>query len=250
MSTSIEISEAAGVRYLHFGSDWIQGAMRLSSLNTLELQYTREMMAGLVLREEGWPRNVLAIGLGAGSLSRFIHEHCPQTRQTVVEIEERVVAAARHFFELPEPSPRFHIEIGDGADYVQHGERRFDCVLVDGYDANARCGALDTPAFYAAVRARLSDSGLMAVNLFGSARGFDASLTRINRAFSGRVLAFPSCDSGNIIVFAATGDEIRLPLADMRERARQLKTRNGLDLLPAISRLEHAGRVPGGVLTL
>ncbi|MDX5444983.1 MAG: fused MFS/spermidine synthase [Zoogloeaceae bacterium] len=250
MATHIDVSEEAGVRYLHFGSDWVQGAMRIRDPNALELQYTREMMAGLLLRDEDWPRSVLTIGLGAGSVTKFIHHHCPQARQTVVEIEPRVIAAARHFFALPDPDQRLTVETGDGADYVQRGERRFDHVLVDGYDAKARSGALDTPAFYAAVRARLSDQGLMAVNLFGSARGFDATLARICKAFDGRVLAFPSCDSGNVIVFAATGEEIALPLADMRERARTLKTRTGLDLLPAISRLEQAGSVPGGVLLL
>ena len=54
--SSIEISERAGVRYLHFSSDWVQGAMRVQRPNALELPYTREMMAGLLLREPPWPR--------------------------------------------------------------------------------------------------------------------------------------------------------------------------------------------------
>lgn len=250
MATHIDVSEQAGVRYLHFGSDWIQGAMRIRDPNALELQYTREMMAGLLLHDEDWPRNALAIGLGPGSIAKFIHHHCAQTRLTVVEIEPRVVAAARHFFALPEPDMRLTIEIGDGAEYVQQGDRLFDYVLVDGYDAKARSGPLDTPAFYAAVKARLSTRGLMAVNLFGSARGFDASLARICDVFEDRVLAFPSCDSGNVIVFAAAGEVVELPLPDVRERAKGLKARTGLDLLPTISRLEQAGQVPGGTLIL
>jgi spermidine synthase len=51
MNTPIDISEESGVRYLHFGSDWVQGAMRLRKPNALELTYTREMMAGLLFRE-------------------------------------------------------------------------------------------------------------------------------------------------------------------------------------------------------
>jgi hypothetical protein len=45
MTTPIDISEQAGVRYLHFGSTWIQGAMRIARPWNLELEYTREMMA-------------------------------------------------------------------------------------------------------------------------------------------------------------------------------------------------------------
>ena len=44
---NINTSEAAGVRYLHFGSDWVQGAMRIARPYALELDYTKEMMLPL-----------------------------------------------------------------------------------------------------------------------------------------------------------------------------------------------------------
>jgi spermidine synthase len=47
---NIDISEEAGVRYLHFGSSWVQGAMRIARPFALELDYTREMMVPLLLR--------------------------------------------------------------------------------------------------------------------------------------------------------------------------------------------------------
>src|SRR4051812_10429009 len=66
MSSSIDISEQKGVRFLPFGSEWVQGAMRIARPVNLELSYTREMMAGLLMREEKlWPRRILLIGLGA-----------------------------------------------------------------------------------------------------------------------------------------------------------------------------------------
>src|SRR5689334_14676453 len=85
---SIEVSEEAGIRYLHFGSDWVQGAMRIKKPFALELQYTREMLACLLWRPHAeWPRRVLLIGLGAGSLLKFLHRHCPAARLHVVEID-------------------------------------------------------------------------------------------------------------------------------------------------------------------
>ncbi|HRP98824.1 MAG TPA: fused MFS/spermidine synthase, partial [Rhodocyclaceae bacterium] len=206
MAAPIDISETAGVRYLHFGSEWIQGAMRIRRPNALELMYTREMMAGLLLNGDDWPRSALLIGLGAGSLTRFMYHHCPQARLRVVEIEPRVVAAATQFFRLPPPDERLAIAIDDGARYVLQGDERFDYVLVDGFDRNARAGALATLPFYQAVRARLSGRGLMSVNLFGRARGFRASVERITSAFDDRAIAFPSCDSGNVIALAAAGE--------------------------------------------
>src|SRR5512142_1132558 len=100
---AIEVSEEAGVRSLHFGSDWVQGAMRIARPFALELEYTREMMAALLLRPHGdWPRRVLLIGLGAGSLTKFLWRHRPLAKLTVVEINPAVVPAARQYFKVPD----------------------------------------------------------------------------------------------------------------------------------------------------
>ena len=93
---SVDISEEAGVRYLHFGSDWVQGAMRIARPWALELSYTREMMAGLLLRPTNlWPRSALLIGLGAGSLAKFIYRNLPDCRITIVEINPQIEFIAR-----------------------------------------------------------------------------------------------------------------------------------------------------------
>ena len=256
MNPPIDISEAAGVRYLHFGSDWIQGAMRIRKPYALELAYTREMMAGLLLRDglaaDGghWPRKVLIIGLGAASLARFAHHHLPQARIRVVEIAPAVVAAARQFFKLPTEDARFSVHIGCGAQFVVEHEETWDYVLIDGFDRNARAGVLDTAPFHQAVRARLSARGIMAVNLFGRSRGYKTSLDRIVRAYDDRALVFPSCDSGNVVAFGAAGEPIARTADELRERARALKQQTGLDLLPTVTRLEAAGGLPGGHLQL
>src|SRR5690606_320339 len=102
-------------------------------------------------------------------------------------------------------------------------------------------GALDTEPFHRALRERLTENGLVAANLFGRSRGYKASLERIFRAFDDRALAFPSCDSGNVVAFAAVGEPIVLPVAELRARAVALKAATALDLLPTVTRLEQAG---------
>ena len=195
----ILVSEEAGVRYLHFSSDWIQGAMRIARPYALELEYTREMMAALLLRPEpNWPRKVLLIGLGAASLTKFLHRHRPDAKLTIVEIEPAVVAAARQHFRLPDDDARLRIVIGDGADYVADAKTRFD----------------------------------------------------LARAFDGRALCFPSCDSGNAVAFAAAGDAVDFGLSELRSAARRLKKDTGLNLLPTLMRLEGWHRCEGSRLVL
>jgi spermidine synthase len=251
MTTPIDVSEEAGVRYLHFGSTWIQGAMRIARPWALELDYTREMMACLLLRPEpGWPRSALLIGLGAASLPKFLYRHRPQAKLTVVEIEPDVVAAARHFFKLPDDPARLKIDIADGVEWLAGNDKTFDLILVDGFDADARAGALDTLPFYQACRAHLSDDGLMVVNLLGRNRGFAASVGRIGSAFDGRTLVFPSTDHGNTIAFAAAGQPVRIPLTELKALAQGLKKDTGLNLLPTLTRLFYWQACPEGVLAL
>ncbi len=274
MSTPIHISEEVGVRYLHFSSDWVQGAMRIARPWNLELEYTREMMAALLLREDArWPRKVLRkgggaaaghppavsipsslrldadclplvyplrvllIGLGAASLTKFLYRNYPLAHLTVVEIEPNVVAAARQFFKLPEDPKRIHLVIGDGVEYVANNDRKFDLILVDGYDEDASSGELDTLLFYQWCRTRLSNEGILSVNLLTSHGHLNASISRMAEAFDDRVLGFPSCESGNAIALAATGDPIDISLDDMKESALALKEATGLNLLPTLARL-------------
>ena len=248
---AVDISEEAGVRYLHFGSDWVQGAMRIARPWSLELAYTREMMAGLLLRGDShWPRSALLVGLGAGSLAKFIYRNLPDCRITVVEINPQVEFIARQYFRLPDDPVRLTVTISDGADYMLAGERCFDYILVDGFDPDACAGPLDTLPFYQACRARLTGSGLLGVNLLGRNKGFAASVERIRTAFDGRVAVFPSCDSGNTIAFATGGEPVAVTLDEMRARAQRLKTDSGLDLLSTISRLQLGHPLPDGLLRI
>jgi spermidine synthase len=249
MTTSINISEEAGVRFLHFSSEWIQGAMRIARPWNLELEYTREMMASLLLREGGgiaaghppaYPLRVLLIGLGAASLTKFLYRNHPLAHLTVVEIEPNVVAAAQQYFKLPEDPKRINLVIGDGMEYVANNDKKFDLILVDGYDEDASSGALDTLLFYQWCRARLSNAGILSVNLLTSNGRLDASISRIAEAFDNRVLGFPSCESGNAIALAAAGDPIDISLDDMKESALALKEATGLNLLPTLTRLTKA----------
>jgi spermidine synthase len=251
LAFSIDIREEKGVRTLHFGSEWIQGAMRISRPWNLELDYTREMMGSLLLREpRNFPRKVLLIGLGAASLTKFLYRNYPLAKLTVVEIEPAVVAAARQFFKLPEDPLRLNIVIGDGAEFVAACNRKWDLILVDGFDPDARAGMLDTLPFYTAARAGLTDKGILSVNLLDRGRGFKASLERIQTAFDGRALAFPSCDSGNTIAFGAAGEPVEITLDDLKDQAAELKEKTGLNLIPALTRLEAAQSCKGGVLTI
>jgi spermidine synthase len=246
---SIEISESAGVRYLHFSAEWIQGAMRISRPNVLELAYTREMMAGLLLRDPPWPRNALLIGLGAGSLTKFIYHELPGTKITVVEIDPQVEAVARLYFNLPDDPLRLRIAIDDGACFMLRDGERYDYILVDGFDKSGKAGILDTQPFYQACRARLAGEGLLSVNLLGRGRKLAAGKERIAAAFDGQAVVFPSGGgSGNAIALARGGEPIDVGFEALLERTGAIHRQTGLDLASAVYQLRMEGCFVGNRL--
>ena len=227
---------------LHFGSEWIQGAMRIARPYTLELEYTREMAACLLLRPDSdWPRRVLQIGLGAGSLAKFWYRHRPETKQTIVEINPAVVFMAQQSFRLPTDEARIDIQIADGVAWMHQEQReKFDCIMVDGYDHNARFGALGTEAFYRNCRARLSKRGLLVLNLFGRTHGYKKQIENLRTAFDDRVLALAAVEGGNAIAFAVNGERVALEMPMLRAGAKRLMDETGIKFTGTLVRIDQA----------
>ena len=237
----IVISEERGVRYLHFGSPWVQGAMRIARPWALELEYTRELMMPLLLRRgRGWPARVLQVGLGAASITKFLHRHRPEARLTVVEILPDVVEMARTSFRLPDESPRLAIIVADAVDFMVTARGRYDLIVVDGFDAKGRAGMLDSAAFYANCRAHLAPGGMLAVNLLTRRKSAAASVERLGHAFGEHVLALPPSEPGNVVALSATEDVIADSPRELGDCARALKAETGLDLAPTLARLARA----------
>ncbi len=236
---SLEVSEAQGVRYLHFGSHLVQGAMRIARPWSLELEYTREMMLPLLLRtRSGWPKSVLQVGLGTASFTRFLHRHRPDARLTVVEIAPEVLAAARQFFKLPPESAHLRIEIADAHDWLATTRRKFDLILVDGFDAEGRAGMLETEPFYLNCRNHLNAGGMLAANVLTRNRSVTRITDRLRAAFEDRVIVLPPCGAGNTVALAAKDGELRIVPAELRAAASRWKAESGLDLAPTLERLE------------
>lgn len=226
VSPQVTLSEEDGVRYLHFGSVWVQGAMRLSKPWALELDYQRQMMAPLLFLPA--PRRVLQLGLGAAALTKFCWRNLPDAEITVVEISEDVVSAARQWFQLPPDDVRLTVLIDDACAVVANPRLRrcFDWLQVDLYDRDARGPVCDDESFYTACRRALVGPGVAAFNLFG--RGFESSFARIAWAFADRVLVLPEADAGNRVALAFAGPRLQVQWRELYMHAQRLEQQFGL----------------------
>lgn len=215
----VTFSEEAGVRFLHFGTEWVQGAMRLARPDAIELEYARQLMAFTLFLAS--PRHLVQLGLGAASVTRFCHRAYPDASVIAVELNPAVVVAARTMFGLPHDEPGLSVIEADADAFVNDpaNERVFDAMQVDLYDARARGPVLESPDFYAACRACLRAPGVLTVNLFGAHASFGRNMRSLREAFEGRVIALPEVHEGNRVALAFHGPSIDVPWTAMRKRA-------------------------------
>lgn len=227
----VNFSDLGDVRYLHLGTEWVQGSMLLDRPFDIELEYVQRMMAWLLFVEPDSvaQRHAMQLGLGAASLTKFCHKKL-RMRTTAIELNPQVIAACRLWFKLPRDDARLSVIQADAAAVVKDERRHgtVDALQVDLYDAEAAAPVLDTEDFYADCRRLLTEDGCMTVNLFGRSSSFDRSLEKIAAAFGrAAVWAFRPTREGNTIVLA-----LRTPVVPPRgllpQRADEIRSRWGL----------------------
>jgi spermidine synthase len=236
--SSVDISEKDGVRALHLGSVTVQSAMRVAAPYQLELTYSRGMMMFLLFSDK--VRDVLIVGLGGGSIPKFIYHYLPPLRVTAVELNPAVVVAARSAFLLPPDDERLRVVLGDGVVHVKQTTGSADVLMVDAFDSKGVAPGLSSQEFYDNCANALTTDGILVVNLWGSDKNFDIYLQRIEHSFDGRVLVLPTGRPGNILVFAFARHPGDLRWKSLRERARTLQAQHPIEFLEFVERLrEH-----------
>ena len=236
--SSIAVSDQRGYRTLHVGGEAIQSTMRLSDPWALALDYTRCMMAFLLFHPE--PRQALMLGLGGGSLAKFFWKNLKKTAVHVVELDERVIAAARTQFALPPDDARLRVEVGDGAQALS--PECCDVLVIDAYHDEEHVQELASAEFYDAAFLALAEPGVMVVNFMDDDKLFDVYLKRMEAAFGGRVLAMKALYDPNILVFALKGIGPAIPWDTLRGRAAQLEARLELPFTRYVPRLRSMNR--------
>lgn len=217
----IAVSDERGIRSLHIGGEAIQSAMRISDPWSLHLDYTRCMMASLLFQPQ--PRTALILGLGGGSIAKFLHRRLRGVRIRAIEIDKRVVDVARAQFALPPDGPRLKVEVGDGATALDGAE--VDLLVVDAFDDETPAEPLATREFFERARAALAPGGVMAANLMSDDPKLARRLHDIRDAFGGVVVQLPAFTDENLIVIGLQAPPPRIAWRDLHERARALQAR-------------------------
>jgi len=227
---SVTFSESGGVRYLHFGSELIQGAMRIRDPDEIYLEYNQQMMAWLLFLETRPGMRVAQLGLGTGALTKFQHRYCPAVKTTVVELNPAVIISARSMFFTPDDDRRLETLQTDAKAFVLNSKQhnQFDAVQVDLYDAICDGPAASSLEFYKGCYDILKSPGVMTVNLFSRHKSFDLNLKNICEAFDNRVLLFPESHDCNVVAIGFKGPKLTAQWKEVSKRAKLILEKTGL----------------------
>ncbi len=227
----IEVVEAGGVRSLHFDSVARQSAMSLSQPDWVELSYVRGLLQTLLYVPA--PRRVLMLGLGGGSLAKFLFQQYPDCLIEAVEYRSGVPPVAHRFFGLP-VNPRIHIHLEDGRAYAvreaQSGLARFDHIYIDAFDCQGLAECVNRHDFFLACKKLLHPQGILAINLWGTqADSFRESRRLLNLYFPGRIFRLDVPGRGNVIAMTPGASWVSPKPHQISERARLLEIRTGIE---------------------
>ncbi|AFJ01389.1 Spermidine synthase-like protein [Methylophaga frappieri] len=245
----IEVVDEGDIRSLHFGTFPKQSSMSRRRPHQLILSYTQAMMAALLLQPE--PKRVLIIGLGGGSVVKFLLHHWPNCQIWVIEYRQDVIQTAQQYFSVPEDNDHLTVIHADGIDWVSawfHEQHAlFDMIFVDAYDHEGMSAGIGAQLFFDACAGVLTDSGVMSINLWGSDRnGFTQTMQRINLSFKDQSVLLPVPDKGNVIALASHAPLDRKQLKQRQSLAIELEQAL---TLPMTAFLQRINRHNGSLLS-
>ena len=106
--------------------------------------------------------DVLILGMGTGTYATQCRRYFGNMSITGVEIDEKITALAREYFELPEEVP---VITYDGRAYLNADDGKYDLIMVDAYQDITIPFQMSSVEFFTLVKDHLNDDGVMVVNM-------------------------------------------------------------------------------------
>jgi spermidine synthase len=230
----IIVTERGSIRTMYFvvdGTRYIESRKDLDHPNSLDLDYSRTMMAGFLLNPA--PKRFMMMGLGGGQISNYLFERFPELEIDAVDIDPEVVRLAHKYFGVPE-HPRYRTHVGDGRMFIENASEPWDQIMLDAFRGVFVPYHLKTREAYRACLAKLTPGGVVVANLHNLTRMYPHDRQTLAAVFPHRY-SFVS-ESGNQTTFVASASSERVSTYAIRENARQVANRFDFDTLGLAAR--------------
>ncbi len=162
------------------GWDYTESVTNLRDPDDLPLRYAQVMTIAILYPEE--PKKILMLGLGGGSISTYFGRFMPELAIDTVEIDRRVIGAARTYFGLRESERVRYLE-GDGRVFLNRSKELYDLILLDAYRGGFVPFHLLTKEFYTLAKQRLTPSGALASNVHDGTKLYASTVKTLGEVF-------------------------------------------------------------------
>ena len=231
----VQVTESGSVRTLYFvvdGTRYIESRFDLEHPHSLDLDYSRTMMAGFLVNPR--PKRLMMMGLGGGQITNYLFERFPGLEIDAVDIDPEVVRLAQKYFGVPSNDPRYRCHVGDGRLFIEKAEEGWDMMMLDAFRGVFVPYHLKTREFYQACLDKLGDDGVVVANLHNMTKMYPYDRTTMATVFPQRY-SFVS-EAGNQTTFVASANAARVGAYAMRRNAREAASHFDFDLLGLAAR--------------
>lgn len=184
------------------------------------MYYDYAMAAPLMLEELNAKEcEVLILGMGTGTYATQCKKYFGDMNIEGVEIDERITALAREYFNLPADVP---VTTYDGRAYLNAVDKKYDVIMVDAYQDITIPFQMSSVEFFTLVKEHLKEDGIMVVNMNmrGSKEGnINQYLADTISTVFGEVYTVEVTGGTNRELFASDNEDM---LANLEENRLQL----------------------------
>jgi spermidine synthase len=117
------------------------------------------LMAGVQTKDK---LDVLILGMGTGTFATQCGYYFDNMAIEGVEIDEKITALARTYFELPDDT---NVTTYDGRAYLNAIDKKYDVIMVDAYQDITIPFQMSSIEIFTLVKEHLTDDGVMVVNM-------------------------------------------------------------------------------------
>ncbi len=135
-----------------------QGGISLDVPDKLLFEYTQMSIVSLAFLERE-PDDILMVGLGAGSIPRYLNRYYPDAAIDIVEIDPDMVSVAKEYFYFRE-NGNMRVYVEDGRVYVKRMQEKYDIIFLDAYQSDYIPFHLTTLEFLKEVKSKLKEDGV------------------------------------------------------------------------------------------
>lgn len=219
------------LRSLHFGNKTQQAAMFLYNPVLLMHKYTQAMLTSLCWKI---PQKVLVLGVGGGSVLKYLLHYFPSIEIDAVELRPEVTRIAHEYFSLYSDE-RLQIQHGHAEEFLNKSQKdsQYDLIIIDLFlTTKNKDISVDISEQFTQLDMLLTHDGILCMNVIGNNIAQFHGLDDMRRIFGKRLYAM-AVDKSNIVLLVSNAE---IPAEDnieftAREKKLELPFRQYYDKL-------------------